>query len=75
MSDEEAREEAREERAGEDGARWKYPIAALIVATMLGLVVYVTYRTGEIPYTIAGPLLAAGLWGALNFKMSDFRGQ
>lgn len=50
--------------------RWKYPIAALIVVVMLGLVIYMTVRTGEIPYQIAVPLLGAALWALYNYNVS-----
>lgn len=50
--------------------RWKYATAALIVVVMLGLVVYMTVTTGEIPYQIAIPLLGAALWALYNFQAS-----
>lgn len=52
------------------GNRWRLPMAALIVVVMLGLVIYMTYRTGEIPYQIAAPLLGAALWALYNFTAS-----
>lgn len=53
----------------------KYGTAALVVATMLGLTVYMTIRTGEIPYQIAVPLLGAALWALYNFQISGPRGE
>lgn len=50
--------------------RWKYPVAALIVATFLGLVVYLTVRNGQLPYEIAVPLLGAALWALYNYRAS-----
>lgn len=52
--------------------RWKYPVAALIIVVVLGLVVWQTYATGEIPYQIVIPLLGAALWAVFNFRISDF---
>jgi hypothetical protein len=46
-------------------------VAALIIVVMLGLVVYLTWRTGEIPYLVAGPLLAAALFALLNYKVGE----
>lgn len=62
---------------GEPGGpnRWKYPIAGLVILIFAGLVVYQTVRTGEIPLAIAGPLLAAALWGLFTFSLSDFTGK
>lgn len=54
--------------------RWKYPVAALIVVVMLGLVIYTTVTTGEIPYEIAVPLLGAALWALYNFQVSSGKG-
>ncbi len=54
--------------------RWKYGTAALIVVVMLGLVIYMTVRTGEIPYQIAIPLLGAALWALYNFNASGTKG-
>lgn len=49
---------------------WKYGTAALIVVVMLGLTVYMTVKTGEIPYQIAVPLTGAALWALYNFQVS-----
>lgn len=54
--------------------RWRYPLAALIIVVFLGLVVYLTVRTGEIPWLVAGPLLGAGLFALMNYKIPDLRG-
>lgn len=58
---------------GQDN-RWKYPTAAIIILIVLGLAVYQTIKTGEIPYTIVGPILVAALAALFTFKISDFTG-
>lgn len=64
---------AQDEQPKDSGQRWKYGISGLIVTVGLGLVVYITVRTGEIPYITFGPMLAAALAALLGFKASDWR--
>lgn len=61
------------EDKGAESNRWKYPVAAVVIVGFLGLVIYQTVRTGDVPYTIAVPLLVASLVALLNFKMSDWK--
>ena len=63
-----------EDKERPEGNRWKYPVSALIIIVALGLTIYTTYRTGEVPYTILTPLIVAALWALLNFNANDFRG-
>lgn len=67
-----AQEPEQDKPPGEN--RWKYPIAAIVVLAFVGLTIYQTVHTGEIPYTIAVPLLAAALFALWTFKASDFTG-
>lgn len=62
------------EQPPDNSSRWKIGTAVLIVVVMLGLAVYMTYRTGEIPYQIAAPLLGAALWALYNFNASGQKG-
>lgn len=54
--------------------RWKSQVAILVIVVLLGLVVYVTIQTTEIPVSVALPLLAAAAFGLWAFRWSDFKG-
>lgn len=61
---------------GSGGAdRWKYPIAGVVIVSMLGLVVYVTVTTGHIPIEVALPLIAGASAAIFGFRLSDWRGK
>lgn len=53
---------------------WGVRVAIMVIVVLLGLVVYVTLKTTEIPVSVAIPLLAAAAFGLWAFKLSDFRG-
>lgn len=63
-----------EQRREDDPHRWRYFAATLTVVVMLGLVVYVTVRTGEIPYEVAVPLLGGAAWALYNYRASGTGG-
>jgi hypothetical protein len=50
--------------------RWGYPTAALTVATVLGIAVYQTVRTGQVPYEILIPLVGGALWALYAYRIS-----
>lgn len=52
------------------GNRWKYFTATATVVTVLGLAVYQTVRTGQIPYEILVPLVGGALWALYAYRMS-----
>lgn len=56
------------------GKRWGLNTAVLVILVLLGLVVYVTLKTAEIPVTVALPLLAAAAFGLWAFRLADFKG-
>lgn len=53
-----------------NGGRWKYATASATVATVLGLAVYQTVRTGEVPYELVVPLVGGALWALYAYRMS-----
>lgn len=71
-----ADEEAQTPPGGPDGKNpWRVQVAILVIVVLLGLVVYVTVKTTEIPITVALPLLMAAAFGLWAFKASDFTGK
>lgn len=56
-----------------NGNKWKLPVAGVTLLVLLGLVVYVTVRTGEIPITVVLPLIASASFALYNFKVSDWK--
>ena len=64
-----------DEREPNDGRhnRWKYATASATVVTVLGLAVYVTVRTGEVPYELVVPLVGGALWALYAYRVSGER--
>lgn len=60
---------------GGSGDRWKYPIAGMVIVSMLGLVAFVTITTGHIPIEVALPLIAGASAAIFGFRLSDWRGK
>jgi hypothetical protein len=58
------------EGQGNGGHRWKYATASATVVTVLGLAVYVTVRTGEVPYELLVPLVGGALWALYAYRVS-----
>jgi hypothetical protein len=70
-----ATEPAKDQEPEANGTkRWGLNIAVLVILVLLGLVVYVTVKTTEIPTTVAVPLLAAAAFGLWAFRIQDFKG-
>ncbi len=55
--------------------RWAYPLAGSVIIALLGLVIYVTLKTGRIPIEVALPLLAGASAAAWGYRLSDWKGK
>lgn len=61
---------ADDERGTGNSNRWRYPTAALILLSAMGLGIYQAVRTGDIPYEIIGPLVCGALWALYGYRIS-----